>query len=499
LRAAPAGVAATAWAGLLSSQATPARAAEPADAWRSAYRPYDAPYRAGFDGTLEALAPRVEGRVPDGLRGTLFRNGPARMRVGASASRHWFDGDGMLHAFAFDEGRVRHRAAMIATPKLREEEGAGRLLYPGFGTALPDARPVPSPDTVNVANINVLAMRGGRDLYALWEAGSATTIDPVTLQARGFKVWSRETAGAPFGAHPRVAPDGTVWNFGYVPGSGKLVLYEIDPGGRLRRQALIDAPQADMVHDFAITERHLVFLLMPLRASAARAPGASFLDRFEWHGREPMIVLVVDKSDLRVRRMELPAGGVFHLGNAWEEGGHIRLGYVQQSDILGLMRGLSVETPSAPAAFGRSRWMEVDVDLATGRARQAAVGLEGVEFPRFDTRFTGEPTALTVMMARTPAMHEAVSGLNALVVRRGEAIARHEYPAGWIAEEHVYVPAPGAARDGAGWILGTAYHWPSERSVLSVFDAAQVADGPTARLHLPYGLPLGLHGQFVPA
>jgi all-trans-8'-apo-beta-carotenal 15,15'-oxygenase len=32
-----------------------------------------------------------------------------------------------------------------------------------------------------------------------------------------------------------------------------------------------------------------------------------------------------------------------------------------------------------------------------------------------------------------------------------------------------------------------------------VFDAGAVDAGPVASVTLPYGLPLGLHGQFVPA
>ena len=47
-------------------------------------------------------------------------------------------------------------------------------------------------------------------------------------------------------------------------------------------------------------------------------------------------------------------------------------------------------------------------------------------------------------------------------------------------------------------MVGTAYHWPTERTALSVFDAQAVNAGPVARVTLPYGLPLGLHGQFIP-
>jgi carotenoid cleavage dioxygenase-like enzyme len=70
-------------------------------------------------------------------------------------------------------------------------------------------------------------MAGGKRLYALWEAGSALDLDPDTLASRGWKAWSPETAGAPFSAHPRVDPDGTGWSFGYMPGSGKLLIYQI--------------------------------------------------------------------------------------------------------------------------------------------------------------------------------------------------------------------------------------------------------------------------------
>jgi carotenoid cleavage dioxygenase-like enzyme len=48
-------------------------------------------------------------------------------------------------------------------------------------------------------------------------------------------------------------------------------------------------------------------------------------------------------------------------------------------------------------------------------------------------------------------------------------------------------------------VLGTALHRASGRTTLSVFEASALADGPLAQLALPYGLPLGLHGQFVAA
>ncbi len=469
-------------------------------AFGRSYAAFDGPLAApgaGFSGTLETADIPLRGRLPEGLRGTLYRNGPARFKLGSTRYQHWFDGDGMVQAFRVGNGKVSHRGVLLRTPKLLQEEAAGRFLYPAFGTSLADGLPMRDADSVNVANINLLPMAGGRELYALWEGGSALQIDPQTLAAGGFKAWSPQTRGASFSAHPRVAPDGTVWNFGYAGHSGKLLIYEIDAGGALKRQALIDAPQADMVHDFAITARHLVFLLMPLHLKPD-APQVGSLDRYEWRSQAPLIALVVSRADFSVQRFELPNGGVFHLGNAWEEQGVVRLGYARYTDFLGHLRGLTLPAPRATLAQ-TARWTQVELNLAQGTARQTDMGLPGVEFPSFDRRFTGERTALTVLMQTSTASLDQRYGADRVLAVTGERVQAYSYGPDWIAEEHLYVPRPDSGQARPGWVLGTALHPASGRTTLSVFEASALADGPLAQLALPYGLPLGLHGQFVAA
>ncbi|WP_395055622.1 carotenoid oxygenase family protein [Polaromonas sp.] len=470
------------------------QAAQPPDAWRSSYTPHNGPLKAALDsGPL-----RIEGRWPATLQGTLYRVGPARRELGGVSMNHWFDGDGMLQAFRFEGGRVSHRGALLATPKLQAEEAAGRLLYSGFAQTLPHSPPLSGPDTVNPANINLLSLPASRALFALWDAGSALAVDPDSLQAKGFKVWSPDTQGAPFSAHPRVAPDGTVWSFGYMPGTGSLLLYEISPHGQLRRQQVIPAPQADMVHDFAITERHLVFLLMPLKYSGTPGTGNP-LSHYRWEGQSPLVVLLVDKADFKVQRFELPATGVFHLANAWEQGGTVQVRFVAQPDILGAMQKMDVNHSHSNAKTRATQWTQITLTPATGQAQMQALGLDQVEFPRIHPARNGLRTQFTTLLARSREMNARVDGFDSVLTLHGGQQQRHRYGDGWIAEEHVYVPRTPTAPDGKGWVLGTAYHWPSERTALSVFDAAAVNAGPVANVTLPYGLPLGLHGQFVAA
>ena len=469
-------------------------AADTANAWRSSYTPYNGPLRAPLDsGPLT-----IQGRWPTALQGVLYRVGPARRELGGVTMNHWFDGDGMLQAFRFQGGAVSHRGTLLATPKLKAEEAAGRLLYSGFAKTLPDSPPLAGPDTLNPASINLLSLPASGELFALWEAGSALTVDPQSLQTKGFKVWSPDTQGAPFSAHPRVAPDGTVWSFGYVPASGRLLVYEISPAGQLRRQHVMAAPQADMVHDFAITERHLVFLLMPLKFSGQLGVGNP-LSHYRWEDQSPLVVLLVDKADFKVQRFELPATGVFHLANAWEQGDTVQVRFVAQPDILGAMQQMDVNRSRSDATTRSTQWTQIALNPLTGQAQMQALGLANVEFPRIHPARNGLPTQFTTLVARSRQMDARVDGFDTVVTLNGERQQRHHYGDGWIAEEHIYVPASPTAPEGKGWVLGTAYHWPSERTALSVFDAAAVDAGPLARVTLPYGLPLGLHGQFVAA
>jgi all-trans-8'-apo-beta-carotenal 15,15'-oxygenase len=49
---------------------------------------------------------RLHGRLPADLAGTLYRNGPALFRRGGTAVNHWFDGDGLVRAFALRDGKA---------------------------------------------------------------------------------------------------------------------------------------------------------------------------------------------------------------------------------------------------------------------------------------------------------------------------------------------------------------------------------------------------------
>ena len=191
---------------------------------------YQSPPDAGFARKSMRL---VAGDVPKGFRGTYFLNGPAKHERGGERYEHWFDGDGMVHAFRFGDEGATHEGRFVETPKFVEEREAGRFLYPTFGTIPENPKPALSSDTINAANISVLPV--GDQIWALWEGGSPTALRPDDLSTEGFVTLGEGLTGVPVSAHPRVDTDGVIWSFGNAAMTGQLLLYKIMPDGSLAK------------------------------------------------------------------------------------------------------------------------------------------------------------------------------------------------------------------------------------------------------------------------
>jgi carotenoid cleavage dioxygenase len=252
-----------------SALAKPARAQDFAAAFEQQplLRPFKGVTDAGGDLDAPAL---LRGRWPAELRGRFYRNGPALFERGGERYHHWFDGDGMVQQFSIGDGAVTHRGRLVRTTKLRAERQAGRFLLSAFGTQVDGTPPVGGPDAFSTANTNALEHAGR--VLALWEGGSAWALDPKDLSTQGAVTWGPGLAQVPFSAHPKVDPQGHLWNIGAM--GGKLIGWHIDPAGKLAQVQLTDSPfPGGMVHDMAVTARHLVVPLPPLKLNFGASTG----------------------------------------------------------------------------------------------------------------------------------------------------------------------------------------------------------------------------------
>lgn len=453
---------------------------------------------AGVSADLDAGPIAFEGKLPKALRGTLFRNGPALIERGGQRYQHLFDGDGMVQAYAFGDNGLTHRGRFVRTRKFVSESEQGKFLFPGFGTTVKGKYPVTGPDSVNAANTNVVVH--ANRLMALWEGGSAYELDLATLETRGPIAWQPDFKGVPFSAHPKIEPDGTMWNMGAV--SGALAIYQIAPDGKLVKAEVIKVPGLAMNHDFVVSRNHLIFVLPAMRLNVEKLRGGhSLLDSMDISRDAPMRVLTVEKGDFGKQRFyELPPGFIFHYGNAWEDGdGTIRFDYVRHqpgADImLNTMRAL-MRGDVASMRPSHSVSAQVVIDPKRGTIREE-LRTDSVEFPRVDPRVVANRYRHLYHTGTLDARDNTFQ-MNAVLRYDLDSGKRDAYVFGdgYAMEEHVVVPRPGSAKEGDGWLVGCAFNARTAKTEVQVFDALNLAAGPLAVAKLPYGIPLGFHGHF---
>ncbi len=447
----------------------------------------NAPARTFATPALELIA----GAPPEGLAGVLYRNGPGLHSRDQWRLRHWFDGDGLVHAWRIGEGVASHQARFVGTRKYQSEEAAGRFLYPGFGSAPPNPGGLTGPDDANAANTSVLPL--GDTLYALWEGGSAWAMDPETLEARGPKTWRDGFEGMPFSAHPKIEPNGKVWNIGTDYWNG-VAVYRISATGETEDVALTPLESPAIIHDFALTARSVVVFAPQLETHSLTLP---IVDTFGPRTSGPILVTAYDKDGLAPRgRWELPPGFIFHFGNAWEEAdGTIHVDFFHYPDGEFVCNGAKALMRGEPDRGARPVFAQA-VLRPDGTSQMLRHTEAPGEFPRMDPRLVG--------FRHRYVWYAGDLADNGQPAHR--TIARRDLETGEtrafdmgetrIAEEPVFVPRPGGTAEDDGWLVATALDIAAERMTLNVFDAARPDDGPVCTWAAPYALPLGFHGAW---
>jgi carotenoid cleavage dioxygenase-like enzyme len=431
----------------------------------------------------------VQGELPRALNGTLFRNG-ANPQFPV-ASQHWFTGDGMVHAFALSDGRASYRNAWVRTAKWEAERRAGRLLMSGYSS-----RPAAEGDFADegVANTNVV-WHAGR-LLALEEGHLPIELDPATLATRGVQDFGGRLRG-PFTAHPKIDPiTGELVFFGFSV-DGELTpgmrYGTIDAAGRVTRFEHFEAPYCSMVHDFAVTRRHVVFPVLPLGGSQARQLRGA--PPFAWEPERGSHIGLIRREQgvASLRWFRTEACFVFHVLNAWDDGGRIVVDVMQYDEPPLFPHADGTLTLPAPDAR-LVRWT-LDPEAGTDAITRHAMDDTAGEFPRIDDRRSGLRHRFGAFAGRS----RAGAGLDSLVwldLAQG-ARSRFTLPAGDGFSEPVFVPRDETAAEGDGWLLATVWRAAEGRSDLAVFDTAGLAQGPVATVRLPHRVPAGFHGNWV--
>jgi carotenoid cleavage dioxygenase len=464
----------------------------------------DNPYLHGLHAPLLRACPArelpVEGELPRDLCGAYVRNGPNAVHAPTNLY-HWFDGDGMVHAVHFRDGRAVYRSALVETADLAAERRAGRALWPGvmgpFDLAQPDHY------LKDTANTDLVHHNG--DLLALWYlCGAPYRLDPITLETRGVVDFGgrRETTVS---AHPKVdeRTGELVW-FSLAEFEPPWMTYGVvSAEGELVHQVPIDLPGVRAPHDITITEHHSIVHDFPFFHDPAVLREHGYrVARFHRDMPSRFGVLPRRGGTADVRWFEFEPGYVLHMVNAWEEGDWIVMDGCFQPDPSIRRRPEEGELASMLGYLRiRSHLHRWRMNLRTGEAREEALDDLNVEFPLPDTLRYGEKTRFSYHQhipedVYTVEFHALVKYDHESGRRR-----RFDYGPGWCASEAPFAPRHGAGADAAeddGYVVTLATHKGTFDSECWVFDAREVERGPLARIPLPCRVPSGFHAKWIP-
>jgi carotenoid cleavage dioxygenase len=429
----------------------------------------------------------VQGRLPAGLAGAYLRNGP-NPAFPPIAYTYPLDGDGMIHAVYLANGRARYRNRWVVTRGLKAERRAGRALYGSIQHPVPvDARDVgadgdPGPFK-NVANTSVIRYAGR--VLALYEGGLpyALTED---LETRGEWDFAGKLTSS-MTAHPRFDPATRELHFFRYLGARPYLTYFVgDRSGRIVRSLPIELPEPVMVHDFVLTDRHVVFVDCPAVLTeqgivwkAERETRIGVLPR---QGRSPAI-----------RWFSTPPFFVYHFVNGFSDERQVTVDYVRHAAF-----GAGPAASDPPGRRRPPSLSRLTLDLARGTVKDEPLDDRPVEFPRMDERRTGRPYRFGYVPTRIDAGAPGIfDGLVQYDVERKTAAVR-TYGAGRSTGEAVFVARPGGAGERDGWVLSFVYDSGRDASDLVILDAADFTGEPVATVRLPVRVPEGLHGSWLP-
>ena len=415
----------------------------------------------------------VKGEVPKEINGLYIRNG---MNPRSGFSDHWFFGNGMLHGFNFEDGKVSYKNRYVRTPYYEKDLD----IIGSFGDL-----------SASPANTHII--KHADKFLALEEAHLPWEVDE-NLETKGAYDFNGKLKGA-MTAHPRTCPKtGELLFFSYsVMSEPYLTYYRVNPVGKLVQIEPIELPRAVMMHDWNVTENHVVFMDLPIISdmNLAVETGSPFGFKPEFGAR--LGVMPREGSNSDVRWFDIDPCYVFHPLNSYEDGNKIILHVCRQQEAMvgGFQDIYGGETTVA-------RLWKWTIDLELGSVKEEQIDDAPCDFPRIDDRRIGfkndygyfttlETDVESLTIGRHLLKYDLVNGKR-LTHDLGENVT---------GGEALFVPRTANSSEDDGWVISLAYEAETDRSKLLIINSQDFESAPVAEIYAPQRVPNGAHGSWV--
>jgi len=455
---------------------------------------------APVDREIVATDLPIIGRLPKDLNGVYVRNGP-NAHFTPDWRYHAYDGDGMLHAIRFENGKASYRNRWIRTGALIEEQQAGHALWKGLKE--PPRRERPDQPFKNTANTDVKFHNG--KLLAMWyQSGLPYHADIDTLETIGPADY--DGAISRISAHSR--PDehtGELMYFDYFKEAPYMTYGVIGADGKQKMEIPVRLPGPRLPHDMAITDKHTILHDFPLFQDAEAAKLGRYKVKF--HREIPSRFAVVPRHGTAqdIKWFEAKPGYLLHVVNAWDDGDEVvmvgtpyRIHQAADGglDALRLQQTIRLRQRD----FQLYEWR---FDLKTGRTREQVLDdVLNTEFPVINGAYQGRKNrySYNVLFPQGGREEPRFPGIVKYDLKTGGYRAFSDGPQ-FFYNEPGFAPRDNSSAEDDGYLVSFVWNPTELRSEVHVFDCDDraFAGGPIARILLPQRVPNGFHATYVSA
>jgi carotenoid cleavage dioxygenase len=468
-----------------------------------AARGFFAPRR--FD--AEVLDCEVVGQIPSDMDGAFIRVGAEWYYPPKFADDAYLNADGYISRFRFKDGKVSYKGRFVRTPRFQANLAASRQQFGYYRNPFTDDEAV---EGINGTVSNTAPLIHAGKLFTLKEDALPIRIDPDTLDAQGFWDFGGCYKSETFSAHPKIDPvTGEMITYGYEAtglGTDDLFVYFIDKAGVVAREIRLKVPYVSMVHDFAVTQDHLIFPFACYTTSLERLREGKV--HWAWDRRLPSMIGIMrrdgDGSDIRWFRG--PERCMMHTFNAHSEGGKVTLhAPFYDSNFFPFFPNIdgSPWDPGKAKAFVRKLTFDLGKP-GDGWKEEILFPLPISDLGKIDPRYMTLPQRYAFTNFNDPTRpfdEDRAGNLRGRVTNSYGRFDLHNgklerYFAGdtHTLQECSFVPRRGSTHEGDGYLIGTASNLAEMRTELIIADAQRLSEGDIARVLLPFRADAQVHG-----
>lgn len=451
----------------------------------------------------------VEGRLPADLRGSFYRIGPD-FQYPPRLPNIPFDGEGHLGVFRFADGHVDYRSRYVRTQRYKAQAAVRESLFGVYRNPYTDDARVAGLSR-GTANTGVVYHHG--KLLVLKEDSPPVVVDADSLETLDdYYTFGGQLRSLTFTAHPKIdSESGELVAFGYEArgeATDDIAIMSFDTRGQLTWEAWIKAPYVGLLHDFAVTQTHVAFLLIPMATNVERMKQGQV--HFAWDSRLPTWFGVLrrggDGSD--VRWFKGPERCATHTMGTFSDGTRLYvdmdMAETNQFPFFPNVDGAPFDPVRAQGHVTR-----LSVDLARSRPdyEMEILYRENGILSRQDDRYHTVPYGVG-FMPTLDASRPLDPTLAASPMRPFNCWTRFDHAtrratsffagADSSVQECCFVPRSARAPEGDGYLVGVVNRWLETRNDLLVLDATRLEDGPLATVRLPTRIHPQIHGWWVP-